>query len=260
MLIRARRPCPTRWVLSLAGVVQACVLACAVADPASASGPLSGQIAAAQSAAAAVETTAAPAVTPSRRAVAVTRAAAARVSPAVRTRVVEPVANAAMQAAEPPRRAVAAPVRTTSHRRPAQRAGGTTARAPKRPATSTMHNGRDSSPEPAVAPSAVTVADGAVDVEAASARVPRPRTVDRRHETPRAALRAVPSTPVSGPGPAPGGAAASASSAAGSAAGAMAVLSLLLHAFAAPRLGGLLRLAASRAPLAPLAAVPERPG
>jgi hypothetical protein len=64
-----------------------------------------------------------------------------------------------------------------------------------------------------------------------------------------------------GPALAPSGGASATASAAGSAAAATAFLGLLaLLAFAAPRLGGVIRLLEGRAPMPPLLALPERPG
>ena len=98
-------------------------------------------------------------------------------------------------------------------------------------------------------------------MEAQSARVARPRTAERRHQASRAALRAGSTAPLGGPAPASGGSASAAASTAGSAASATALLALLfLLAFAAPRLGGLLRLFMGWAPMPPVLALPERPG
>jgi hypothetical protein len=107
-------------------------------------------------------------------------------------------------------------------------------------------------------PSAVT----AVPVAAADAGVAaEPQSLAPRPPAPRTE-RAATVAPVDDPGPAPAApSSAAAASSAGSAAGATAFLTLLfLIAFAAPRLGGLLRLPLAQAPMPPLLAIPERPG
>jgi hypothetical protein len=91
--------------------------------------------------------------------------------------------------------------------------------------------------------------------------VAEPRSLAPRPPAPRTE-RAATVAPVDEPGPAPAAPpSAAAASSAGSSAGATALLTLLfLIAFAAPRLGALLRLPLALAPMAPLLAIPERPG
>jgi hypothetical protein len=246
-----------------------CVLAGTLASTAQASDALLGQPVAvtpvtvvAQSAAAPV---AAPVVNRSHRAVAAVRDAAANSAPAPVDAVpVEPAVTAvrnsvARTAATPARPAAKQPRHGRHH---VKRHGPVVARAAMAHAA-TKRVGRRHSPEPAAAP---TVAPQAVPTLSGNPLVTEPvttaaPTLRHHHAAPRHADHAAAIAPAESPAPAPSGSAPAAAAAAGSAAAAAGFLALLaLLAFAAPRLGGLIRLPEGRAPMPPLLALPERPG
>ena len=252
----ARRSCPSRRV-GLAGLLLALsLLLASAATTARASGPLGGQ----QVTVAAVPATVQRAVTPVVNTVHAVRQTAQR-SVAATTTVAE--APAAVQhtvtavSSTVTRSAPSTSAKPTSSRKTPRHRRGSGGAVAKAAAIKT--------PAPAAKrfpPSGVTTAVAVVAAaESDAAAAPQSQSLAPRPPAPRTE-RAATVAPVDDPGPAPAApSSAAAASSAGSSAGATALLTLLfLSAFAAPRLGALLRLPAAQAPMPPLLAIPERPG
>ena len=244
----ARRSCPS-WRIGLAGLLLACSLLTSAATTALASGPLSGQPITVAAVPATVQRAAAPVVNTvhvvrqtAQRSVAATTTVAQ--APAAVQRTVTAVSSTVTRSARGSSAKPASSRKTPRHRR----GGGAVAKAAAL------------TPAPAAKRFPVSGAT-AVPVAADAGVAAEPRSLAPRPPAPRTE-RAATVAPVDDPGSAPAApSSAAAASPAGSSAGATALLTLLfLVAFAAPRLGALLRLPAAQAPMPPLLAIPERPG